>query len=136
MLTEQTLRRMLPAAGARPDAHLPYIVPAMIAGSINTPDRITAFLAQLAHESGDIDGWRKSAGRLRRNLVTKVAPGQHLSRRRPQVRRGRSDSGYRTGQRHHERRLPGHRCGGRSQETDAAAVRHGLGGVVLDDRQQ
>jgi len=53
MLTEQTLRKMLPAAGARLDAHLPYIVPAMIKGDIKTPDRIAAFLAQLAHESGE-----------------------------------------------------------------------------------
>jgi putative chitinase len=53
MLTEQTLRRMLPAAGARLDAHLPYIVPAMQKGRIDTPDRIAAFLAQLAHESGE-----------------------------------------------------------------------------------
>lgn len=53
MLSEQTLRRMMPAAGARLDAHLPYIVPAMIKGEIKTPDRIAAFLAQLAHESGE-----------------------------------------------------------------------------------
>lgn len=53
MITEQTLRRMMPAAGARLDAHLPYIVPAMIKGDIKTPDRIAAFLAQLAHESGE-----------------------------------------------------------------------------------
>ena len=53
MLSEHTLRRMMPAAGARLDAHLPYIVPAMIKGRINTPDRIAAFLAQLAHESGE-----------------------------------------------------------------------------------
>lgn len=53
MLTEQTLRKMLPAAGARLDPHLPFIVPAMIKGDIKTPDRIAAFLAQLAHESGE-----------------------------------------------------------------------------------
>jgi len=64
MITEQTLRRMMPAAGARLDAHLPYIVPAMEKGRINTPDRIAAFLAQLAHESAEYrymqelaDGW-------------------------------------------------------------------------------
>jgi len=53
MISEQTLRRMMPAAGARLDAHLPYIVPAMEKGRINTPDRVAAFLAQLAHESGE-----------------------------------------------------------------------------------
>ncbi len=53
MLTEQLLRQMMPAAGARLDAHLPYIVPALEAAAINTPKRIAAFLAQLAHESGE-----------------------------------------------------------------------------------
>lgn len=64
MLSEQTLRRMMPAAGARLDAHLPYIVPAMEKGRINTPERIAAFLAQVAHESKEYlfmqelaDGW-------------------------------------------------------------------------------
>lgn len=64
MLSEQTLRRMMPAAGARLDAHLPYIVPAMEKGRINTPERIAAFLAQVAHESKEhlfmqelADGW-------------------------------------------------------------------------------
>lgn len=32
MLTEQTLQRMMPAAGARLDDHLPYIVPATVEG--------------------------------------------------------------------------------------------------------
>jgi hypothetical protein len=30
MRTEQTLQRMMPAAGARFDDHLPYIVPATV----------------------------------------------------------------------------------------------------------
>lgn len=53
MITEQTLRRMMPAAGARLDAHLPYIAPALQSGRIDTPVRIAAFVAQLAHESGE-----------------------------------------------------------------------------------
>lgn len=53
MLSEQTLRRMMPAAGARLDAHLPYIAPALQSGRLDTPVRIAAFMAQLAHESGD-----------------------------------------------------------------------------------
>jgi putative chitinase len=52
-LTEQQIRQMFPAAGSRLDAHLPYIAPAMTAASIDTPERIAAFLAQLAHESGE-----------------------------------------------------------------------------------
>lgn len=52
-LTEQQLRQMMPSAGRRLDAHLPYIAPAMAAAKIDTPDRIAAFLAQLAHESGE-----------------------------------------------------------------------------------
>ena len=53
MPSEQTLRRMMPAAGARLDAHLPYIATALQNGRIDTPVRIAAFMAQLAHESGD-----------------------------------------------------------------------------------
>ncbi len=53
MITERQLRQMMPLAGTRLDAHLPYIVPALEQASIDTPDRIAAFLAQLAHESGE-----------------------------------------------------------------------------------
>ncbi|KAF0102250.1 MAG: putative chitinase [Rhodospirillaceae bacterium] len=53
MLSEQTLRQMMPAAGARLDAHLPFIAPAMQRGRIDTPVRIAAFLAEVAHESGE-----------------------------------------------------------------------------------
>ena len=52
MLTEQTLRQMMPHAGDRLTPHLPYIGPAMAEGGIDTPRRIAAFMAQLAHESG------------------------------------------------------------------------------------
>lgn len=52
-LTEQQIRQMMPLAGARLDAHLPYINDAMERGGITTPDRTAAFLAQLAHESGE-----------------------------------------------------------------------------------
>lgn len=51
-LTEQQLRQMMPRAGKRLDAHLPYIAPALAEGGIDTPRRIAAFMAQLAHESG------------------------------------------------------------------------------------
>lgn len=53
MLTELQLRQMMPNAGARLDAHWPYIVPAMEEGGITSPERIAAFLAELAHESGE-----------------------------------------------------------------------------------
>ncbi|WP_439611519.1 glycoside hydrolase family 19 protein, partial [Reyranella sp.] len=53
MISELLLRRMMPLAGARLDPHLPYIGPAMEKGSITTPDRIAAFVAQLAHESAE-----------------------------------------------------------------------------------
>ena len=52
-ITEQQFRQMMPNAGARLDPHLPYIVPAMEEGDIASPKRIAAFLAQLAHESGE-----------------------------------------------------------------------------------
>lgn len=53
MITEQTLRQMMPAAGARLDSHLPFIGPTLQNGCIDTPVRIAAFIAQLAHESGE-----------------------------------------------------------------------------------
>ncbi len=53
LISESQLRRMIPNAGSRLDAHLPYIVPAMVEGRIDTLRRIAAFLAQLAHESGE-----------------------------------------------------------------------------------
>ena len=52
-LTEKQIREMMPHAGSRLDAHLPYIVPALEKAAIDTPLRIAAFMAQLAHESGE-----------------------------------------------------------------------------------
>ena len=52
-ITEQQLRQMFPNAGSRIDAHIPYIIEAVGEGGIDTPHRIAAFLAQLAHESGE-----------------------------------------------------------------------------------
>ena len=53
MISEQQFRQMMPHAGARLDAHLPFINAALDEGRINTPRRIAAFMAQLAHESGE-----------------------------------------------------------------------------------
>lgn len=53
LITEQQLRQMMPNAGRRLDAHLPYIAPALERAAINTPERMAAFMAQLAHESGE-----------------------------------------------------------------------------------
>lgn len=53
LISEQQFRRMMPLAGSRLDAHWPYINPALEKAAINTPERIAAFLAQLAHESGE-----------------------------------------------------------------------------------
>lgn len=53
LVTEQQLRAMFPHAGARLDAHLPFINPALEKAPITTPERIAAFMAQLAHESGE-----------------------------------------------------------------------------------
>ena len=64
MITDHQIRQMMPNAGARLDAHLPFINAAIEEGRINTPARIAAFMAQLAHESGEYrymeelaDGW-------------------------------------------------------------------------------
>ena len=53
IITEQQFRRMMPMAGTRLDAHWPFINPALKKAEIDTPERIAAFLAQLAHESGE-----------------------------------------------------------------------------------
>jgi putative chitinase len=53
MPTDQQLRAMFPNAGSRLDAHLPFIRPALEAADIDTPERVAAFLAQVAHESGE-----------------------------------------------------------------------------------
>lgn len=53
LLSEAQIRAMMPLAGGRLDAHLPYINPALAEGRIDTPKRIAAFMTQLAHESGE-----------------------------------------------------------------------------------
>lgn len=52
-ITASQIRQMMPNAGGRLDAHIPHIIAAMDEGNINTPQRVAAFLAQLAHESGE-----------------------------------------------------------------------------------
>ncbi len=53
MITDDQIRAMFPNAGIRLEPHLAYIGPALQAGDITTPQRIAAFLAQLAHESAE-----------------------------------------------------------------------------------
>lgn len=53
MITEQQIRGMMPNAGARLTPHLPYIGPALEWGRIVTPPDVTAFFANVAHESGE-----------------------------------------------------------------------------------
>lgn len=53
VLSEAQIRAMFPNAGRRLEPHLPYIAPALEAADIAAPERIAAFLAQLAHESGE-----------------------------------------------------------------------------------
>lgn len=52
-LSDDMIRQMFPHAGARLEPHLPYIAPAMDGGKIDTPQRVAAFLAQLAEESAE-----------------------------------------------------------------------------------
>jgi len=53
VLTESQIRQMMPLAGQRLNAHVPYIAPAMEEGGINKAKDIACFMAQLAHESGE-----------------------------------------------------------------------------------
>jgi predicted chitinase len=52
-LTDQQIRQMMPLAGDRLTPHLPYIFPALAEARIDTPRLVAAFVAQLAHESGE-----------------------------------------------------------------------------------
>lgn len=53
MLSDKQIREMMPNAGSRLAPHLPYIAPALEKAAIDTPLRIAAFMAQLAHESAE-----------------------------------------------------------------------------------
>ena len=53
MLTEPQIRQMMPLAGQRLNAHVPYIGPALEEGGIVVRKDIASFMCQLAHESGE-----------------------------------------------------------------------------------
>lgn len=53
ILTEEQFRLMMPNAGHRLDVHWPFVNLALERGEIDTPERIAAFMAQVAHESGE-----------------------------------------------------------------------------------
>lgn len=61
MLTLDELHRIMPHAGARAGAFLAPLVDAMAEFEINTPQREAAFLAQVAHESGELRYTREIA---------------------------------------------------------------------------
>lgn len=61
LLSEAQIRAMMPLAGDRLTPHLPYINPAMQEGGITTPRRIAAFMAEVAHESGEYKYMREIA---------------------------------------------------------------------------
>lgn len=54
MLTRSQLLTIMPLAKARVDIFLPFIQAAMDEFDIDTPSRQAAFLAQIAHESGEL----------------------------------------------------------------------------------
>lgn len=60
-ITEQQLRQLMPNAGARLAPHLPHINPAIDWARIVTPPDLAAFLAHLAHESGEYRYMREIA---------------------------------------------------------------------------
>lgn len=55
MLTKEQLKLMIPyASSAHIDLYYPYLISAMREFQINTLDRISAFIAQITHESGSL----------------------------------------------------------------------------------
>lgn len=59
--TPADLRRMLPSAGDRLTPHLPYIVPALEWGKVEDSTEVAAFMAHVAHESGEYRYMREIA---------------------------------------------------------------------------
>lgn len=55
--TDQLMSVMPKLRRTKAEGYLPYLNRAMNDGSINSCCRISAFLAQLAHESGDLAWW-------------------------------------------------------------------------------
>jgi len=54
MITINQLLDIMPSAGKKADEYLPFLKMAMARYEINTPYRAAAFLAQIAHESGQL----------------------------------------------------------------------------------
>ena len=57
----RTLLEIMPYAGARAETYAPLLTATAEKFSINTPQRLAAFLAQLAHESGELRYTREIA---------------------------------------------------------------------------
>ena len=60
-LDARTLLEIMPYAGARAETYAPLLQSTADKFSINTPQRLAAFLAQLAHESGELRYTREIA---------------------------------------------------------------------------
>lgn len=54
MITLEELKEIMPHAGKRAEVFHEHLVKAMDEFEINTPERVAAFLAQVAHESGSL----------------------------------------------------------------------------------
>lgn len=59
-ITGDRLRQIMPGAGARADEYASYLESAMTLGGILTPSQRTAFLGQVAAETGDLQSLRES----------------------------------------------------------------------------
>jgi predicted chitinase len=63
-LTLEQLQAIMPRMARNPKtaaSYLPHLLAALEEAQINTRNRIAAFLAQLAHESGELKYWRELA---------------------------------------------------------------------------
>jgi predicted chitinase len=120
MLTAEQLQSIMPRlSDARNSEFLPFLAAAMAEFAIEAPARAAAFLAQLAHESGQFrfmeEIWGPTDAQRRYEQSRSCRrPWQYQRRRRQAIQGARSDSTDRTRQLSALRRSPQRRSPGGS----------------------
>ena len=81
MLTQDQLHAIMPQLSrSKGTAFFPFLSAAISEFGIDTPERAAAFLAQLAHESGQLPTWsRRPPSRKSRAASTAVSTGSRTA---------------------------------------------------------